>query len=64
VHDGVNGLLAPPGNTDALAAALGRLMDDPGERITMGKAALESVSLYAPERIVERWERMISLVLR
>jgi hypothetical protein len=39
-------------------------MDDPGERTTMGKAALESVSLYAPERIVERWERMISLVLR
>jgi glycosyltransferase involved in cell wall biosynthesis len=64
VRDGVNGLLAPPGNTDALAAALGRLMDDPGERTTMGKAALESVSLYAPERIVERWERMISLVLR
>ncbi len=64
VHDGLNGLLAPPGNTDALAAALGRLMDDAGERATMGKAALESVSAYAPDRIVERWERMISLVLR
>lgn len=64
VHDGTNGLLAPPGNTAALAAALGRLMDDPGERATMGKAALESVSAYAPDRIVERWERLIALVLR
>ncbi|MBS2962565.1 glycosyltransferase [Actinocrinis puniceicyclus] len=64
VRDGVNGLLVPPGNTEALAAALGRLMDDAGERATMGKAALESVSAYAPDRIVERWERMISLVLR
>lgn len=64
VHDGVNGLLAPPGNTEALAAALGRLMDDAGERATMGKAALESVAAYAPDRIVDRWERMITLVLR
>ncbi|HZU59050.1 MAG TPA: glycosyltransferase family 4 protein [Actinocrinis sp.] len=64
VHDGVNGLLAPPGNTEALANALGRLMDDAGERATMGKAALESVSAYAPDRIVDRWERMITLVLR
>lgn len=64
VHDGVNGLLAPPGNTEALAAALGRLMDDVAERTTMGKAALESVSAYAPDRIMDRWERMITLVLR
>jgi glycosyltransferase involved in cell wall biosynthesis len=64
VHDGANGLLAPPGNTEALAAALGRLMDDAGERATMGKAALESVAAYAPDRIVDRWERMIALVLR
>ena len=64
VHDGVNGALVPPGNTEAFAAALGQLMDDPAERARLGKAALESVSAYAPERIVERWERLISLVLR
>lgn len=64
VSHGLNGLLAPPGNTDALAAALGSLMDDPGERATLGKAALESVSAYDPDRIVERWERLIALVLR
>jgi glycosyltransferase involved in cell wall biosynthesis len=64
VHDGVNGSLTPTGNTQAMAAALGRLMDDPGERATMGKAALESVAAYAPDRIVEQWERMIALVLR
>ncbi|HEU5356460.1 MAG TPA: glycosyltransferase family 4 protein [Actinocrinis sp.] len=64
VHDGVNGLLAPPGNTESLAVALGRLMDDAGERTMMGKAALESVAAYAPDRIVDRWERMIALVLR
>ncbi len=64
VHDGVNGALLPPGNTEAFAAALGRLMDDSAERARLGKAALESVSAYAPERIVERWEQLIALVLR
>jgi len=39
-------------------------MDDAGERATMGKAALESVAAYSPDRIVDRWERMIALVLR
>jgi glycosyltransferase involved in cell wall biosynthesis len=64
VHDGVNGALVPPGNTEAFAAALGRLMDDSAERASLGKAALESVSAYAPEQIIERWEQLIALVLR
>ena len=64
VRDGVNGALVPPGNTEDFAAALGRLMDDSAERGSLGKAALESVSDYAPERIVERWEQLIALVLR
>jgi len=64
VHDGVNGLLAPPGSTEALAAALGRLMDDAAERAAMGKAALESTSAYAPDQIIDRWEHLIALVLR
>jgi glycosyltransferase involved in cell wall biosynthesis len=64
VQDGGNGALVPPGNTEAFAAALGRLMDDPGERAALGKAALESVAAYAPEQIAERWEHLIALVLR
>lgn len=38
VADGVNGLIVPPSNPGALAAALGRLLDDPGLAERMGRA--------------------------
>jgi glycosyltransferase involved in cell wall biosynthesis len=64
VRPGVNGALAAPGNTDALAAQLGRFMDDPALRESAGRAAVESVAPYAPDRIVERWEEVFALVHR
>jgi colanic acid/amylovoran biosynthesis glycosyltransferase len=39
VEDGVTGLLAPAGDRGALAAALGRLVGDPGLAARMGRAA-------------------------
>ena len=40
VRDGETGLLVPPGDPAALAAALGDLLADPARRQTMGEAAL------------------------
>ena len=39
VTDGVEGLVVPPDDPDALAAALRRLRDDPAERAQLGRAA-------------------------
>jgi glycosyltransferase involved in cell wall biosynthesis len=39
VEDGRSGWLVPPGDTAALALALGRLLDDPGERERLGARA-------------------------
>lgn len=51
VADGETGLLVPPGEVEALAAALRRLAGDPGERARMGGAgrrrAVERFSLDA-----------------
>ncbi len=38
IEDGVTGILAPPGDPDALADALGRLLRDPGLRRRLGAA--------------------------
>ena len=51
VEDGITGVLIPPGDADALAAALEPLMRDPGLATTMGERArarvLEKFSLDA-----------------
>lgn len=37
IHDGVNGLLVPPGDFSALAGAIARLLDDADLRVSLGK---------------------------
>ena len=43
VIDGETGLLAPEGNADAFAAALGHLLDDPKRVVQMRKTALATI---------------------
>jgi glycosyltransferase involved in cell wall biosynthesis len=44
--DGVHGLLVPPGNVDAMSAAIGRLLDRRPEALQLGAAAREHVSRH------------------
>jgi glycosyltransferase involved in cell wall biosynthesis len=43
IENGVNGLLCPPGDADALAGALDRLRLDPDLRARLGRAARETI---------------------
>jgi glycosyltransferase involved in cell wall biosynthesis len=47
VRDGDSALLTPPGDVDALAAALRRLYDDPGLRARLGEKARQDAAYYA-----------------
>ncbi|MDA2810297.1 stealth conserved region 3 domain-containing protein [Nocardiopsis sp. RSe5-2] len=58
VRHGVDGLLAAPDDVGGLAAALSKLMEDDALRAEMGRAALQGVGRFAPERIAARWERL------
>jgi len=53
VEDGVNGLLAPPGDPQAMAAALLRLLDDPALAAQMGAAGRERAEEFGARKMVE-----------
>jgi glycosyltransferase involved in cell wall biosynthesis len=56
VDDGVTGLLVPPGDADALAAALTRLVDDPRTLQAMGDAGRSAVAAFTTSAVVDRVE--------
>jgi mannosyltransferase len=63
VEDGVTGVLTPPGDVDALVAALEPLMRDPASAAAMGARArqrvLEKFSLYAEAEGIARVYRTV-----
>jgi glycosyltransferase involved in cell wall biosynthesis len=52
VEDGVNGLLTPPGDAEALADALLRLLDDPALAAQMGAAGWERAEEFGARKMV------------
>ncbi|MFE5401213.1 stealth conserved region 3 domain-containing protein [Streptomyces sp. NPDC056580] len=56
ILDGQSGILVPPGDVEALAQRLHQLMTDDVMRHTMGAAAADSITRFAPRLVTERWE--------
>jgi glycosyltransferase involved in cell wall biosynthesis len=58
IKEGCTGLLVPPGNADALAAAIGRLLGDEAARETYGRNGQALVrERHARDRMVDETER-------
>lgn len=64
ITDGVDGLLVPPRDVDALAGALSRLIDDRELRRRMGEAAARTARDYAPGTVTPLWERLFGELLQ
>lgn len=61
IRDGIDGLLVPPGNVDALADALRQLISDDAKRARLGSHALEVTSRFSREAFFARWEEVLRL---
>jgi glycosyltransferase involved in cell wall biosynthesis len=59
VEDGRNGLLVPPGDEAAFAAAMARIAADGELRARLREAAAASVAAYAPDEIFGRLEQVL-----
>jgi len=55
VDDGVTGVLVPPGDATALAAALDRIVRDPDLRHRMGTAARARSAAFHLDAVTDRW---------
>lgn len=64
VHDGENGLLVPPGDPEALAAAIRRVLEEPGLRARLAAGAKPSVEAISSEAIYGRLEALLAEAAR
>jgi glycosyltransferase involved in cell wall biosynthesis len=64
VSDGVDGLVVPPRDVEALAEGLDRLMGDEALRRRLGEAARASVRRFAPDQVLAQWEDVFALADR
>ncbi|MFL5767582.1 MAG: glycosyltransferase [Actinomycetota bacterium] len=64
VSNGVDGLLVPPADAEALAVAILRLLRDPGEAAAIGRRAAESAARFDIRRTTEELEAIYDDVIR
>ena len=60
VTDGINGVLVPVGDVQALADGMRRVMRDAALRRKLGENALATARRYHPTVIVPRWDAVLS----
>jgi glycosyltransferase involved in cell wall biosynthesis len=64
VSHGVDGLLVPNGDVDALSRALAEMIGDAGKRERFAAAALEKAEQYDLSAIGERWDALLADLAR
>jgi len=60
IRDGMDGVLVPPNDVDALVAAMDRLMADHAERQRLGVNAVGVVERFGLERIMNMWDEVVA----
>ena len=63
IRDGINGLLVPVGDEEAMAAAITRLIEDPALRKRLGGEARKIRKIAGTDTIYEQWKEYLLEVL-
>ena len=64
IRDGVDGVLVPPEDTEALADAMARLMSDESKRKRLASRAVETNERFGVDRITGMWEDLLWTVVQ
>jgi glycosyltransferase involved in cell wall biosynthesis len=64
VTDGENGLLVPPGDAEALAIAMRRILEEPGLRERLAAGARPSVEALSSDIVYGKLEQMLAEAMR
>jgi glycosyltransferase involved in cell wall biosynthesis len=62
IHDGMDGVLVPSEDVDALASAMDHLMADHAERQRLGVNAVGVVERFGLEKIMNMWDEVVAHV--
>lgn len=60
IRDGLDGVLVPPNDVDALALAMDRLMANQAERQRLGARAVEVVERFSIQAIMKTWDDLVT----
>ena len=63
IRDGIDGLLVPPGNTEALASAMERLMTDRQLRQALAARASDVLKRFSLGSVLARWDDVFGAAL-